>query len=228
MVWKSVDHAIRAGVLCCVAQLPAFPAPASPVSRSLEFEVSLDSRPVGRHSFRLLQNPDGTLEVQSRARFDVRLFGLVVYRYRHEAAEHWSSGCLTAIDALTEDNGRRLQVTGGTREDDFTLEEPTSGTLSRRCVHSYAYWDPDSLLLQDSLLNPQTGTLDAVSFDSLGMETVSLQDRPIRARHFRLRREDSAIDLWYSEQGDWLQLETTVRHRHVLRYRRVPGPESGQ
>jgi hypothetical protein len=56
-------------------------------SRVFDFDVQLDGKPVGTHRFEVTRHADGTESVRSVARFDVKILGLTVYRYRHEARE---------------------------------------------------------------------------------------------------------------------------------------------
>lgn len=177
---------------------------ASASDTRLAFEVFLDAKPVGTHHFDVLRPADGTQIVRSVAAFDVRILGFVAYRYRHEATEHWSQGCLAQIKSSTNDNGRALQVSRHFRDG---------------CVTSYAYWDPAQLLRQGEFLNPQTGELDRVLIESRGEETVVVRGVPVRADRYRLDNGELVIDLWYSKSGEWLQLDSTTASNRKLRYR---------
>jgi hypothetical protein len=191
--------------------------------RQFDFEVRLDDRPVGSHRFTVREEGGGTALVNSEATFDVRLLGITVYRYRHRATERWAEGCLTAMDATTDDNGRRLRVLGGLRDGRFLLEQPATATAPSACLLGYAYWDRDRLLRQRTLLNPQTGVLDAVRFESLGETPLQVRGVAQAADHFRLHSAQFVIDLWYSKTGEWLQLESTTTSRRRLHYRLRPG-----
>jgi hypothetical protein len=82
----------------------------------------------------------------------------------------------------------------------------------------YAYWDLQQLLRRRELLNPQTGEFDAVSVEFQGKESLVRQGEAVPARRYRLRSSQLVIDLWYSEGGAWLQLESQVRGGRQLRY----------
>lgn len=199
------------------------PAPALPAERVYEFDVNLDKRPIGTHRFTVRRHDDGAASIQSTASFDVRLLGITAYRYRHQATERWTDDCLAQIDATTDDNGRRLQVSGLRREDRFQLEQPASTPLPV-CLSAYAYWNRDLLLRQRSLLNPQTGRLDALRVEPLGRETLQVKGESVPADRFRLHAAQNTIDLWYSLRGDWLRLESlTGSRRLIYRLRESPG-----
>ena len=182
---------------------------------SWEFDVWLDSRHVGTHRFSQSTDAGGSVRIDSDARFDVRILGVPVYRYRHRAQEQWADGCLRSIRAQTEDNGRSLQVVGAQREGRFRLDPPAPAIALPECVASYAYWLPDTLLTQRRLLNPQTGQLDEVKVVAMGREQLESAQSGIALR-YQLQAASFAIDLWYSEQGEWLQLATTTGSRRLL------------
>ena len=182
----------------------------------LDFEVFLDDRPIGTHRFDIQRAADGTSSVSSVAVFDVRILGIKFYGYRHQAVERWAQGCLVQIEATTNDNGRQLQVSGRQNGGSFQLQQ---GAVRDDCVSSYAYWDPERLLLQRELLNPQTGMFDQVQFESLGEETLLRHGAAVRANRYRLRSGKLAIELWYSLSGEWLQLDSTDSSNRQLRYR---------
>jgi hypothetical protein len=170
----------------------------------LEFEVFLDTRPVGRHQFDIQRTADGMQMVTSVASFDVKFLGFVAYHYRHQATEYWERGCVVRIKSSTNDNGRELQVSRDFRD---------------ACVTSYAYWDPSQLLRQSKLLNPQTGDFDRLQIESRGEEALVVRGAPVRADRYRLDNGKLIIDLWYSKTGEWLQLESTTPSKRKLRYR---------
>jgi len=185
----------------------------------LDFDVFLDDTPIGRHRFDILRAADGTSSVNSVAVFDVKILGIKVYGYRHEAMERWAQGCLVQIEATTNDNGRQLQVRGAVSSGGFQLQQGRSSTFRDACVSSYAYWDPERLLRQRELLNPQTGVFDQVQFESLGEETIVTAGAAVRANRYRLRSGKLVIELWYSQSGEWLQLDSTTSSNRRLRYR---------
>lgn len=197
--------------------LAAVDARAAQSTRHL-FEVLLDGKPIGTHEFQVART--GTAErVLSTARFDVRLLGIAVYRYRHGAEEHWDGGCLLRIDARTTDNGPEVTVRGARQEGAFQVESPKPLRAGSACVSSYAYWDPVRLLASTQLLNPQTGRFDAVKIDLLGEEEIQVRGDRRTARRYRIDSDAPAIELWYSPQGEWLQLASTVRGDRTLLYR---------
>ncbi len=188
-----------------------------------DFEVFLDAKRIGSHLFEVTTLGTEQWHVKSEARFDVRFLGVTAFRYQHQANEQWQNGCLDSIQTQTNENGKLSAVSGkslrGARESaSFKLEVPPI-LLEQDCVVTYAYWDPDRLLKQQALLNPQSGKLDAVRFETMGQETLQVGGKTVAATHYRLRGPELVIDLWYSPSGQWLQLESSTTSKRRLRYR---------
>ncbi|MEP7314461.1 MAG: DUF6134 family protein [Pseudomonadota bacterium] len=185
-----------------IAQAGENARPPAAVGLRRDFVVYLDDRRVGTHRFEILATDGKPAVVNSVARFDVKILGIRAYRYRHRAHEQWRDGCLTSLTATTDDNGARSAV-----------DEQLSG-----CVMTYAYWRPD-FLRQEQLLNPQTGKYDAIKAQSLGRETIRVGKVDLAADRYRVQTTGRSIDVWYSPQGEWLQLDATVAGGKTLRYR---------
>ena len=156
---------------------------------ALTFAVFLDGEPVGSHRFELTEQ-DGERRLSSVARFDVKLLGVPVYRYRHEATEQWRGDCLARITSRTVDGSET-----------FAVDQMPEG-----CAMSYAYWNR-RILEQKALLNSQTGKLEPVRVDSLG------------EGRYRISGARYPIELRYSPQGEWLALESIVAGGRRLSYR---------
>lgn len=198
--------------------------PAVGAEQVFDFDVNLDRRPIGTHRFTVSRQDDGTRSIRSIATFDVRFLGISAYRYRHQATESWQGECLATIEATTDDNGRSLRVTGLQQQGRFVLEQPAPMAMPG-CLSAYAYWDRDLLLRQRTLLNPQTGKLDALRVESVGRETLQLKGQSIAADRYRLHAAQNIIDLWYSLRGEWLRLESTTGSRRLIyRLREQQGP----
>ncbi len=189
-------------------------------AREWNFQVYLNDSPIGFHNFRLDPEQDG-YQLQTEARFKVKILFVTAYRYQHENQETWRDGCLERISARTNDNGAQLEVSGQRATDGFTLAATQRrADLNDDCVRSFAYWDLDALQAT-RLLNPQTGEYQTVSVTAAGRESIEIDGQPRPADRYRLTGEGISLDLWYSPQGDWLGLASYLKKGRQLRYERV-------
>jgi hypothetical protein len=202
-------HTIRAiaGTICLLVLLvgnpPAFAGEKSNdcapknadigISSQWNFRVFLDDKQIGCHNY-YLQEVDGQSQLSTVADFKYRLMLIPIYNYRHENNEVWQDGCLRQIESSTVVNGKLFSV-------------------------SFAYWNPE-FLKADRLLNTQNGKYLDVRVGQAVMETIRNGTRTYESLRYQLETGKFAIDLWYSERGDWLALETKARGK-TLRYERV-------
>ncbi len=186
-------------------------------TRTWRFSVFLDDRAIGYHLFRLKE--EGTQrELASEARFNVKMLGIELYRYVHDAAERWRGNCLEALNARTDDNGEATSVSVEREGERLAVSTPRGRQALDGCVMTFAYWNPQ-MLKQSRLLNVQTGTFNAVQIAALPNENIMFRGAEVPARRFRITGEKNPIDLWYSPEGEWLGLESTVSGGRRLRYR---------
>ncbi len=202
-----------AALLWSIAPLHA--AAAMPAAAEWNFQVALDGTPIGEHRFRLLAPAAEERVLISEARFTVKLLGLVVYRYRHDAREQWRDGCLEAITAETQDDGKVNKV-------DLRFPAPGSATPPAEgmpaCTLSFAYWNP-AIRGQTQLLNAQTGKIDTVQVVRQGEGTLDVRGETVAAVRWRITGLPHPIDLWYAADGAWIGLDSTVGSGRQLRYR---------
>jgi hypothetical protein len=207
-----------------LAQAPAHaaaddsgPPPAAVLSGDWNFLVWLDGKPIGRHRFSVGVQDD-RFNVTSDASFDVKLFGLSLYRYRYHSVERWQAGCLRDMDASTDDNGSRSSVQAERQGEALVVTGPAGRNTLTGCVMSFAYWNP-ALQTRTQLLNGQTGRYDSVRVSQIGSGSVDVRGRPVMARHLRITGPAAPIDLWISPQGEWVGLDATVSGGRKLSYR---------
>jgi len=167
------------------------------------FSVTLDGKPIGTHRF-VVGGTGAARSVSSHALFVVRMLGIPVYRYRHEAQERWQGDCLRELRSDTDDDGRQNQV-GQRFEGD--------------CLMGFAYWNP-RLVQQRRLVDPQTGRTQAVRFEALSDAVIEVRGRAVAAQGWRLMAEKQRITVWYAADGGrWIALDAEAKGGRRLSYR---------
>jgi hypothetical protein len=168
------------------------------------FRALLDDKPIGTHRFSVrVQGDERTLV--SEASFAVTFLGMTAYRYRHEAIEQWRGDCLSDLNSTTDDDGKTSRVHLG-------------ADALKGCVMSFAYWNP-LIQTQTRLLNAQTGRFESVQVTRVGPGTLEVRGMPTAATRWRITGPARPIDVWYSMQGDWIGLDSTVPGGRKLSYR---------
>lgn len=185
-------------------------------SQSWDFSVLLDGDEIGYHRFELTDVGDER-RVRSEAKFDVRFLFINAFRYRHENTEIWSNGCLRQIEAKTQANGKKLSVSGSQVQDEFIVDDGSEKNALSDCVMTFAYWDPD-FLQQPRLLNSQSGEYIDVQVEPLGSEPITVRGEEVAALAYRLTAKKMQLKLWYSQDNEWLALESVAKGGRIIRY----------
>lgn len=179
------------------------------------FNVFLDKKPIGEHTFTLNGARD---TLSSKAKFDVKLLFINAYNYLHSSNETWQGDCLTSIDANTNDNGEKSVVTGKLDGQSFVLNTPKGKQALPACIMTFAYWNP-KMLSQSKLLNPQTGDYLDVKITQVGKEQIEVRGKSVDAEHYNVIAKKMNIDLWYSPDKEWLALRSTTPEGRVINYK---------
>jgi Family of unknown function (DUF6134) len=210
---------VGAAALTTPALVTAVPVVGAPAAGEWAFRVLLDDKPIGEHRFTLSTQGEQR-QLHSVASFDVKFLGFSAYRYRLDVTEQWQGDCLTGLSATTDDDGKRSKVRARSDGGNKLRIDGTGGEQSvEGCLMTFAYWNP-ALRTQTRLLDPQTGRLESVRIAVVGQETIALRGQPTPATRVRIDGPKQPIDIWYSEQGDWLALQSIVAGGRKLVYRR--------
>ena len=221
---SSRKHLIATALACLGASVAS--ANTGSAAKAWEFDVALDGKPIGSHTFELQQ--DGSKQVlTTEARFDVKFLFVTAFRYRHENTEVWDNGCLASIDAATDSNGDLLAVRGAARGDQFALTSNDGTESLPACVQTFAYWNPGILDAQQ-LLNSQTGEYEDVEAVYEGPDRIDVAGETVDAFRYRLSARAGDIVLWYStDEKTWLGLEAPAKGGRKITYTAVEVPSAG-
>jgi hypothetical protein len=206
-------------LLLATLALPGVAAHAADApARSYDFRALLDGKPIGEHRF-TVSGDAAARKVVSGADFSVRFLGFQAFRYHHRAEEQWAGECLAMLASTTDDDGKPASVRL-VKEGDINRIATTAGQKAEPgCLMGYAYWNP-ALRTQTRLINPQTGKVDSVKVEKVGTGTIAVGGRDVPATDWRITGPESPIDVWVSDEGEWIGLDSMVaKGRHKLSYR---------
>ena len=207
--------------LAVIALVPAIAA-ASATARELNFDVFLDDRAIGYQRFVLASTGEG-LRIETRAEFAVKLLRITAFEYDHRNTELWRDGCLQAIEARTDSNGKQYAVSGKARGAAFVVATNDGERRLGGCVASFAYWDSKLLTQRRELLNSQTGEYVPVQIDSLGRDRIRIGGREVPVERYSIKGKALDITLAYDAgSGEWVALDSRLEGGRTLRYRRDP------
>lgn len=187
---------------------------------SWKFDVFLDDSKIGYHHFSS-EVIDGIEHITSVAEFNVRFMFFTIYQYRHSNQEQWRDGCLVKLESSTDDNGDKQFVKLIRDNKQSRIDTGKMLLTTEDCVRSFSYWNLSQLDVP-ILLNSQTGELMKVSLQKLGNETLGKDQSSINASKYKLAGKDIEITLWYTQNNQWLALQSITKNGSVIRYQLKP------
>jgi hypothetical protein len=208
---------LPAVMLTCLAML-SFAEASQTSTQRLNFAVFLNDDEIGFHKFTV--NPiEGGEAVSIEASFDLEIFFINVFSYRHQAEELWQQGCVISLNSTTIENSDEEFVRSSIVDGALEVASVEHNTRLADCVISFAYWDVKRLQA-DYLLNSQTGEYVPAELTAMGATSFEFAGNTTMATQYRLSAEDAFINLWYDENNAWMALQTEVKGGRVLTYYR--------
>lgn len=193
------------GCLCfgVCARSDSYPVPAD-----LSYEVWMDDKPLGTHDYRFSQHSTGELlQVESNARFNVKVLFVNLFSYDHSARELWKGSCLSAVRSKTTTNGK--------------IENLDLEFDGDACHGTYSYWDSHRLQ-RSTLTNAQTGEQESAQWARLESVPLPIPNRKVKLSrvpediaHYQLLTQSARFLLWYGPDGRNLAMQTTNDGRTI-------------
>ena len=159
---------------------------------ALAFEVVRSGKPMGRHTITVTRSDDEVI-ADIAIDLEVKFAFVTLYRYEHRNRERWRGGRLVSIETRTDNDGKRLTVSGRATDEGFVVTDSDG----RERVHDpdilpTSYWDPRT---RDAtrLLNTQTGAIANVT---IAPASTDAADAP--GTHYVVSG-DLDLNLWYDD-----------------------------
>jgi Family of unknown function (DUF6134) len=194
------------------------------------FTVLKDGTPVGEHRFTFDRTGD-RIEIHEATEIEVRFAAVPLYVFEHESRELWENSRPIRIDATTNDNGKKLDIT--VRADGDGYVRTVNGRVDRfdGSTAVLAFWNKATLEHRAFFSAVQDKTFDA-SFEYAGREKLALAGQELDVEHYRMVG-DEEHDLWFDRAGHIVKVEfrrygsdmAYVRDQLVPRQPRATCPE---
>jgi hypothetical protein len=208
-------HLLRTGLLILAAVFLAEGAKAETSAETMRFAVMRNGQQIGSNTIELRRNGRETT-VQMVTHVGVKIAFVTVYRFDQTETERWVGGKLTALNAVTDDNGALHRVKATRANDKLTIE--ANGKLTEVAGNTIpaSLWNP--LLLEKTVaFNPQDGKMMPIAVTDHGEDQLVVQGHAKRARHYVIN-STFPQDVWYDETRQLLKVELKGSDGSTIRY----------
>jgi hypothetical protein len=203
-----------------LALMPAWRARATAMpSPDLRFDVLRNGGVIGRSNVTFYQDGDA-LSANTVVDIQVRLGGIVLYRYAQTARETWSGGQFVSLDSETDDGGKHHAVHAMRSGDHVVARAANAEPMSLPAdAIPMTHWN--ILCMERPLFNVQDGTAIDSRIEPRGEDMVTLADgQTLRAARYSLIGK-FAVDDWYDDSHHWASLRMTGSDGSTIEYRRA-------
>jgi hypothetical protein len=217
---RTLTAGLFAGALLAPAGSAAAPASFAPVTAEqaedtgvLRFDVKRGGDKIGTHQLTFRRAGD-RLTVKVDIDLSVGIGPIKFFRYTHDNTTTWANGQVVAMKTRTNDDGTDYRV-DAKRLDDGSLQVKTKDGTKRVAgtILPSTYWIAETIDA-DKLLNTQKGTVEEITVEAGGTDTVETADGPVQAQRYVIH---GALDthIWYRDMNRWVGLAFDARGERV-------------
>jgi hypothetical protein len=207
MVTQRVISFFSMMLLCC-----------SVYADQINFQVQLNDKDIGFHEFNV-QNDT----ISNKAQFDVKLWFIPAYKYRHTATEVYKDNCLIQLESETQDGADFFELSSLADSAFFKIKVNDKDYNHPACSQTFRYWDIQ-FTEQSLAINPQDGEIFKLSFSKDVDEEVKTKTNMFLANKYTLHAindqdEKFHIELWYEQNSKkWIKLKSYLKDDNVITY----------
>ena len=164
----------------------------------------MNGKQIGNHHIAITENA-GRIEIDAATSLVVWAAFIPVFRFEHQRRELWENGRPVLISAMTNDDGKELNIT--VRPEDCGYVRIVNGRMDRfdDSVKVMTLWNQDVINHTRFVCVILDKNID-VSFQYLGRKKLSLDGHIVVADHYRMVGDDRR-DIWYDGSGQVLRVE---------------------
>jgi len=178
----------------------------------IEFDIYRNNQFIGKHIFSF-KKKDGQLAVESEINFQIKKFGIVLYKYYVKGTEFYKDGKLIAFNSKTNQNGKEKYV-NMKLEDKKYIIDGSSYKGKASVEYTLGTWWNHSIVKSEAQISAVSGRIIKQKVTFLGKEVIKIGDKSYNTLHFNFSSTDKKLDkskklntdVWYDEQTlNWVK-----------------------
>lgn len=181
----------------------------------VRFQVMRNGAPIGHHEVRF-RGGRGEVIADSRFEVEVKLLFFTAYRYEYRSQDVWRDGCMVALRAETNDNGRRSRIEAELEGGALRITSEAGSKRVEPGIFPTTHWNSD-VIGANRVLNTITGMVATVDIVAMGEERVGVENRAVMAQRYRYTGEIEA-DVWYDAEGRWVKMRFNAEDGSTIEY----------
>ena len=192
----------------------------------IEFDIYRNKDHIGKHIFSFKRSDD-QLAVESEINFQIKKFGIVLYKYHVKGTEVYNDGKLIKFNSKTNQNGKEKYVNLKLENEQYIIDGSSyKGTAP--VDYLLGTWWNHGIVKAKAQISAVSGRIIKQKVTFLGKETIKIGDKSYNTLHFNFSSTDKKLakdkklntDVWYDEKTlNWVK--ATFEKKGQWEYRLV-------
>ena len=180
--------------------------------KSIEFDIFRNNQFIGKHIFSFKKS-DNQLAVESEINFEIKKFGIVLYKYHVKGTEFYKDGKLIKFNSKTNQNSKEKYVNMKLEDEEYIIDG--SSYKGKAPVNYFlGTWWNHSIVKSTAQISAVSGRIIKQKVTFLGREIIKIGDKTYNTLHFNFSSTDKKLgkdkrlntDIWYDEQTlNWIK-----------------------
>ena len=178
----------------------------------IEFDIYRNKTHIGKHVFSFKKTND-QLEVESEINFEIKKFGIVLYKYHVKGTEVYKNGQLIKFNSKTNQNGKKKYVNMKLENGEYIID---GSSYKGKAPVNYLLgtWWNHSIVKANAQISAVSGRIIKQEVTFLGKEIIKFGDKSYNTLHFNFSSTDNKLakdkklntDVWYDEKTfNWVK-----------------------
>jgi len=178
----------------------------------IEFDIYRNNKLIGNHIFNFTQK-NNQIIVNSEINFEIKKFGIVLYKYYVTGTEIYEDGKLIKFNSKTKQNKKDKYVNIKLDGDEYLID---GSSYKGRAITDFLIgtWWNHSIVEAPAQISAVSGRIIKQKVTFLGKEKIQFDGKDINALHFNFSSIDKKLDkdkklntdVWYEEETlNWVK-----------------------
>ena len=178
----------------------------------IEFDIFRNNKHIGKHIFSF-KISDQKLLVDSEINFEIKKFGIVLYKYHVKGTEVYKDGKLIKFNSKTNQNGKNKYVNLILKDNEYVIDGSSYKGKAPTDFMLGTWWN-HSIMKASAQISAVSGRIIKQKVTFLGKETIKFGEKNYNTLHFNFSSTDKKLDkgkklntdVWYDEQTlNWVK-----------------------
>jgi len=178
----------------------------------IEFDIYRNQTHIGKHVFSF-KKLNGELVVESEINFQIKKFGIVLYKYHVKGTEIYKDGKLVKFNSKTNQNGKVKYVNMELDNEEYNIDGSSYQGKAPIDFMIGTWWN-HSIVKASAQISAVSGRIIKQKVAFLGKETIVINDKKYNTLHFNFSSTDKKLDkkkklntdVWYDEKtSNWVK-----------------------